>query len=86
MIETWVHRKKTKLPTPWTSNIHKSYKKKTIKVELLNKLHFIKLNEVTLIRNKFKSAGYPMHFGNSIIHEFTTAKTNEANEFIIPPK
>ena len=34
MIETRVHRKKTKLPTPWTSNIPKRYKGNTIKVEL----------------------------------------------------
>ena len=34
MIETRVHRKKTKLPTPWTSNIPKRYKWNTIKTEL----------------------------------------------------
>ena len=34
MIETRVHKKKTKLPTPWTSNISKRYKRNTIKAEL----------------------------------------------------
>ena len=33
-IETRVHRKKTKLPTPWASNIPKRYKPNTIKAEL----------------------------------------------------
>ena len=34
MIETRVHRRKIKLPTPWTSNIPKNYKRNTIKAEL----------------------------------------------------
>ena len=38
-----------------------------------------------MIRNKLKSAGYLMRFVNSVIHEFTTAQTNEDIEFIIPP-
>ena len=38
-----------------------------------------------MIRNKFKLAGYPRRFINNVIHEFTTAQTNEDNEFIIPP-
>ena len=33
------------------------------------------------MRNKFKSAGYPMRFLNSVIHEFTTAQTNNEIEF-----
>ena len=87
ILETWVHTKKTKLPTPFTYNIPKRYKQHNIKREL----HWAKptlsnfTNEVTLIRNKFKSKDYPSHFVNSIIHEFTTAQTNENNELIIPP-
>ena len=34
MIEARVHRKKTKLPTPWTSNIPKWYKRNNFKAEL----------------------------------------------------
>ena len=33
-IETRVHRKKTKLPTPWTSNIPKRYNRNSIRTEL----------------------------------------------------
>ena len=75
MIETLVHRKKTKLPTPWTSNIPRRHKWNTIKAELYLAKHISPnfTNEVTLIRNKFKSAGYPMCFVNSVKHEFTTA-------------
>ena len=86
ILETQVHRKKTKLPTPWIFNIPKRYKQTTIKAELYQakptSSNFT--NEVPLIRNKFKLADYSMPFVNSIIHEFTTAQTNEANEFIIP--
>ena len=87
MIKTWVHRKKTKLLTPWTSNIPKRYKRNNIKAELYRgkcaSSNFT--NEVTLIRNKFKSAGCRMRFVNSVIHQFTATKTNEDSEFIIPP-
>ena len=82
MIETWVHRKKTKLPTPWTSNIPKRYKRNTIKAELYQAKRISSnfTNEVNLIRTK-----NPIRFVNSVIHEFTTAQINEDNEFIIPP-
>ena len=69
MIETQVHNKKTKLTTLWTSNIPKRHKWNTIKAELYRAKR-ISLNftiEVTLIRNKFKSAGYPMRFVNSVV-------------------
>ena len=87
MIETRVHRKKTKLLTPWTSNIPKRYKRNTIKVELYRakRISSDLTNEVILIRNKFKSAGYSVRFIDSVIHDFTTAQTNEDNELIIPP-
>ena len=87
MIETQVHRKKTKLPIPWTSKIPKMYKGNTIKAELYQAKAISSnfKNKVTLIRNKFKSAGYPMRFVNRVIHEFTTAPSNEDIELIIPP-
>ena len=69
MMETRVHWKKTKLPTPWASNIPKRYKWNTITAELYRakciSSNFTKM--VTLIRNKFKSAGYPMRFVNSVL-------------------
>ena len=61
MTETRVHRKKTKLSTPWISNISKRYKRNTIKAELYRAKCISSnfTNEITLIRNKFKTAGYP---------------------------
>ena len=87
MIKTWLHRKKTKLPTPWTFNIPKRCKRNTIKAKLYREKYISSnfVNEVTLIRNKFKLTGYPMPFVNSMIHEFTTTQTNRDNGFIIPP-
>ena len=86
MIETRVNRKKTKLPTPWTFNTPKKYKGNTIKAELYRAKRISSnfTSEVTLIRNKFKLAGYPMRFVNSVIREVTTAQANEGNELIIP--
>ena len=53
MIETWVNRKKTKSPTPWTSNIPKRYKRNTIKAELYRgkRISTIFTKEVTLMKN-----------------------------------
>ena len=45
-------------------------------------------SEVTVIRNKFESAGYPKCFVNSIIREFNAVnavKENNESDFIIPP-
>ena len=87
-IETRVHRKETKLPIPWTSNIPKRYKKNSIKTELSRaKRFFFKFtSEVTVIRNKFESAGYAKRFVNSIIRELNAVKENdESGDFIIPP-
>ena len=85
-IETKVHRKKTKLPIPWTSNIPKRYKRNSIKTELYRAKQISSnfASEVTVIRNKFESAGYPKRFVNSIIQEFTAVKENDESDFIIP--
>ena len=56
VIETRVHRRKTKLATLWTSNIPKRFKWFTIKAELYQAKHVSSnfTNEITSIRNKFK--------------------------------
>ena len=85
-IETRVHRKKTKLPIPWTSNIPKRYKRNSIKTELYcaKRISSNFTSEVTVIRNKPESAGYPKRFVNSIIREFNAVKENNESNFIIP--
>ena len=86
-IETRVHRKKTKLPIPRTSNIPKRYKRNSIKTELYRAKRISSnfTSEVTVIRNKFESTGYPKRFVNSIIREFNAVKENDESDFIIPP-
>ena len=42
-------------------------------------------SELTVIRNKFESAGYSKRFFNSIIREFNTVKENGKTDFIIAP-
>ena len=86
-IETQVHRKKTKLPIPWTSSIPKRYKRNSIKTELYRAKRISSnfTSEVTVIRNKFESAGHPKRFVNSIIREFNAVKENDESDFIIPP-
>ena len=83
-IETWVYRKKTKFLITWTSNIPKRY---SIKTELYRATEISSnfTSEVTVIRNKFESAGYPKRFVNSIIREFNAVKENDKSDFIIPP-
>ena len=86
-IETRVHRRKTKLLIQWTSNIPKRYKRNSVKTELY-RVKWISSNftsEVTVIKNKFESAGYPKRFVKSIIREFNAVKENDESDFIIPP-
>ena len=77
-IETRVHRKKTKLPIPWTSNIPERYKRNFIKTELYcaKRISSNFTSEATVIRNKFESAGYPKRFVDSIIREFNAVNEN----------
>ena len=67
-IEIRVHRNKTKLPIPWTSNIPKRYKRNAIETELhrTKRISSNFTSEVTFIRNKFESAGYHKRFVNPI--------------------
>ena len=75
MIETRAHRKKTKLSTPSTSDIPERYTQNTIKAELYRTKCISSdfASEIKLIRHKFKLAGYPIHFVNSVIREFTNS-------------
>ena len=86
-IETRVHRKKTKLPIPWTSNIPKRYKRNSSIKTKLYRAKRISSNftsEVTVIKNKFESTGYPKRFVNSIILGFNMVKENYDSDFIPP--
>ena len=71
-IETRVHRKKTKLPIPWMSKIPKRYKRDSINTDLYRAKRISSNfeNELIIIRNKFKLAGYPQRFTDSIIRDF----------------
>ena len=85
-IERWVQGKKRKLPILWTWNIPKWYKRNPLRQ--LYRAKWISSNfksKVTVIRNEFKSAGYPKRFVNSIIWEFNAVTENEESNFIIPP-
>ena len=78
---------KKKLPIPQTSNIPKRYKKNSIKTELSRAKRILSnfTSEVTVIRNKFESAGYAKRFVNSIIRELNAVKENDENDLIILP-
>ena len=76
-------RKETKLPIHWSSKVPKSYKRNAIIGELnrAKKISDNFENEIKLTRMKFKKAGYPSRFVESIIKSFLEPK----EEFIIPP-
>ena len=77
MIETRINRKKTKFPTPWTSNITKRDKRNTIKAELhrAKRISSNFINEVKLIK-KTQQIILCVLLIAFVIHEFTTAQTN----------
>ena len=59
IYETQVYRKETKIPTHWSSNIPKKYKRNAISVDLRRSKQ-ISSNfdaEVQIIKSKFKSVG-----------------------------
>ena len=71
----------------WTSNIPERYKRNSLKTKLYRAKQISSnfTSEVTVVRNKFESAGYPKRFVNSIIREFNAVKENDECDFIIPP-
>ena len=80
--EKSLHRKDTKLPTHWTSKVPKRYKRNAIMTEL----HRAKSisdnfqNELNKTRTKYKGAGFPPRFVESVITQFGIEK----EEKIIP--
>ena len=67
-----VYWKKTKLLSPWTSKTPKCYKRNTINGDP-HRSKRISSNfdeEITLIKETFMKADYPLRFINSVINEF----------------
>ena len=74
VVVTGVYRKKGKLPNHWSSMEPNRYKRNAILCDL-HRAHKIASNfdeEVTAIKKKFQSAGYPSRFVNSVIDQFVT--------------
>ena len=85
-ITTEVYRKPTKLPVPWSSKVPKRYKRNTINTEL-HRAKRIASNfdhEIVMIKSKFKTAGFPLRFTNSLIKDFQQ-KCDNKEDNIIPP-
>ena len=75
-IITAVVTKDNKLPPHWSSKTPKRYKRNIINGELhrAKKISSDFSKEIIRIRNKFKHAGYPIRFINSVINEFGKPK------------
>ena len=72
IYETQVYRKETKIPTHWSSNIPKRYKRNAISVDL-HRSKRISSNfdmEVQFIKSKFISVGYPLPLIDNVIRTF----------------
>ena len=89
ILITSVHRKETKLPTPWNSEIPKKYKRNVI----IGNLHRSKristdfAKEKIIIKNKFKKADAPSKFIDSVMKRFECNERNkdQHDDFIVPP-
>ena len=68
--ETKMHRKKTKLPVPWSLNIPKSYKMNTMNknLYLAKRIAPNLANELVIIKKRSLAADYPHKFINSVIN------------------
>ena len=88
-----VHRKESKLPVPWESNVPKHYKRNS----LLGELHRAKKissnfqEEVKNIKEKFSKANFLLRFINNVAAQFNNStfnnkERNKKDEMIIPPQ
>ena len=77
---TEVVNKEHKVP-PWSSMIPKRYKRNIINGELhrAKKIATDFSKEIIRIRNKFKYAGYPIRYINSVINAFNDTNRNREN-------
>ena len=72
IYEIQIYREETKIPTDWSLNIPKRYKRNAISVDL----HWSKRiwsnydTEVQIIKSKFKSVGYHLPFIDNVIRTF----------------
>ena len=76
----------TKLPPLWTSKTPKRYKRNAINGDL-HRSKRISSNfdeEISLIKEKFRKADYPLRFINSVVNEFQKGKECGDESFIIP--
>ena len=82
-IHKSLHRKDAKLPSHWSSKIPKNYKRNSILTELhrAEKIADNFDSEIRKTRLKFKNAGFPSRYIESVINSHKYDK----NEFIIPP-
>ena len=73
----------------WTSKTPKRYKENTIFIYDLRSSSFKEniqfRREVSLIKEKFMKADYPLRFINSVVDEFQKGKECGDERFIIPP-
>ncbi len=87
-VSTSVYRKPNKLPSHWTSQVPKRYKRNAINGDL-NRSHRISMNfenEKANIMNKFKKAGFPVRFTKSVFDQFESKlKSQEPNDDVIIP-
>ncbi len=96
-VSTSVYRKANKVPIHWSSKVPKRYKRNMINGDL-HRSHRISMNfvaETEYIKTKFRNAGFPTRFTNSVINQFNnklTANTHndddddddDDDEMIIP--
>ena len=79
---TEVVSKENKLPAHWQSNIPKRYKRNIINGELhrAKKIATDFEKELVRIKVKFKNAGYPYRFVNSVISSFMNQNNNNVQD------
>ena len=82
-----VHRKETKLPTPWNSKIPKKYKRNVIIGDLHRSKQVSTDSKEKNIKNKFKKTDFPTKFIDCVIKGFEYYERNkdQQDDFIIPP-
>ena len=78
-IQTSVYRSDNKLPNHWNSKVPKNYKRNAINADLLRSMRIASdiEKEITVVKEKFTRAGFPVRFTDSVIRQFDEKRREE---------
>ena len=87
-IQTSVYRSVNKLPNHWNSKVPKKYKRNAINADLFRSMRITSdmEKEITVVKEKFTRAGFPVRFTDSVIRQFDEKRREERDDEMLIPE